>query len=318
MSEFKFPDEIDDNNDEHLTDEQKKVDEELEIEIEDDTPVGDRNKAPLPKEVKEDLYNDELEDYSTKVKKKLIQMKRLAHDERREKEAALREQQEAITLAQRVIEENKRLKSTLTDNEKHVLASVQRAVDLELQAAKKAYREAYDSGDTDKVLEAQEKLTEASLKADKVKNFKPAPLQTEDFEVQTQHKPAPRVQVDDKAVAWQKQNTWFGEDKLMTGMALALHEQLKEEGVALSSQEYYRRIDDTMRKRFPEKFESNKDEAEPETRAARSTKPSTVVAPASRSTSSKRVRLTQSQMNIAKKLNLTPEQYAQAVLKLEA
>ena len=98
----------------------------------------------------------------------------------------------------------------------------------------------------------------------------------------------------------------------MTGMALALHEQLKEEGVPLSSQEYYRRIDDTMRKRFPEKFESDKPEE------TRSTKPSTVVAPASRSTSSKRVRLTTSQMNIAKKLNLTPEQYAQAVLKLEA
>jgi uncharacterized protein (UPF0335 family) len=308
MSEYKFPDEIDDKNDK----EQDEVLEQIELEIEDDTPEQDRNKQPLPKDVKEDLYNDELEDYSTKVKKKLIQMKRLAHDERREKEAALREQQEAINLAQRVIEENKRLKNTLSDSEKNVLSSVQRAVNLELEAAKRAYREAYDSGDTDKVMEAQERLTEASLKVDKVKNFRPAPLQTEDFEVQTQTKPSPRVEVDNKAVAWQKQNTWFGEDKLMTGMALALHEQLKEEGVALSSQEYYRRIDDTMRKRFPEKFESDKPEE------TRSTKPSTVVASASRSTSSKRVRLTQSQMNIAKKLNLTPEQYAHAVLKLEA
>jgi len=308
MSEYKFPDEIDDGNDK----EQDEVLDQIELEIEDDTPEQDRNKAPLPKEVKEELYADELEDYSTKVKKKLIQMKKLAHDERREKEAALREQQEAINLAQRVIEENKRLKSTLTDSEKNVLSSVQRAVNLELEAAKRAYREAYDSGDTDKVMEAQEKLTEAALKVDKVKNFRPAPLQTEDFEVQTQPRPTPRVEVDTKAVAWQKQNSWFGEDKLMTGMALALHEQLKEEGVALSSQEYYRRIDDTMRKRFPEKFESDKHEE------TRSTKPSTVVAPASRSTSSKRVRLTTSQMNIAKKLNLTPEQYAQAVLKLEA
>jgi uncharacterized protein (UPF0335 family) len=311
MSEYKFPDEIDDNDGKD-DNEHDEVLEKIELEIEDDTPEQDRNKQPLPKDVKEDLYNDELEDYSTKVKKKLIQMKRLAHDERREKEAALREQQEAINLAQRVIEENKRLKNTLSDSEKNVLSSVQRAVTLELEAAKKAYREAYDSGDTDKVLEAQERLTEASLKVDKVKNFKPAPLQTEDFEVQTQSKPAPRIEVDSKAVAWQKQNTWFGEDKLMTGMALALHEQLKEEGVALSSQEYYRRIDDTMRKRFPEKFESDKPEE------TRSTKPSTVVASASRSTSSKRVRLTQSQMNIAKKLNLTPEQYAHAVLKLEA
>ena len=308
MSEFKFPDEIDDKDDK----EQEEVTDEIELEIEDDTPEQDRNKPPMAKEVKEELYNDELEDYSAKVKKKLIQMKRLAHEERREKEAALREQQEAINLAQRVIEENKRLKSTLTDSEKNVLASVQRAVNLELEAAKRAYREAYDSGDTDKVLEAQEKLTEASLKADKVKNYRPAPLQTEEFEVQTPPQPASKVQVDQSAVAWQRQNPWFGEDKVMTGMALAVHEQLKEEGVALSSKEYYRRIDETMRKRFPEKFESDKPEE------TRGTKPSTVVAPASRSTSSKRVRLTQSQMNIAKKLNLTPEQYAQAVLKLEA
>lgn len=308
MSEFKFPDEIDDKDDK----EQDEVTDEIELEIEDDTPEQDRNKPPMAKEVKEELYNDELEDYSAKVKKKLIQMKRLAHEERREKEAALREQQEAINLAQRVIEENKRLKSTLTDSEKNVLASVQRAVNLELEAAKRAYREAYDSGDTDKVLEAQEKLTEASLKADKVKNYRPAPLQTEEFEVQTAPQPAPKVQVDQSAIAWQRQNPWFGEDKVMTGMALAVHEQLKEEGVALSSKEYYRRIDETMRKRFPEKFESDKPEE------TRGTKPSTVVAPASRSTSSKRVRLTQSQMNIAKKLNLTPEQYAQAVLKLEA
>jgi hypothetical protein len=161
-------------------------------------------------------------------------------------------------------------------------------------------------------MDAQERLTEASLKVDKVKNFKPAPLQTEEFEVQTQPQPAPRIQVDQNAVAWQQGNSWFGEDKVMTGMALAVHEQLKEEGVVLSSREYYRRIDETMRKRFPEKFESDKPEE------TRGTRLSSVVAPASRSTSSKRVRLTTSQMNIAKKLNLTPEQYAHAVLKLEA
>jgi uncharacterized protein (UPF0335 family) len=308
MSEYKFPDEIDDIDDKENEGEVEGI----EIDIEDDTPAQDRNKQPLPKEVKEELYSDELEDYSSKVKKKLIQMKKLAHDERREKEAALREQQEAINLAHRVIEENKRLKSTLTSSEQNVLASVQRAVNLELDAAKKAYREAYDSGDTDKVMEAQERLTEAALKVDKVKNFKPAPLQTEEFEVQTQPQPTQRVQVDPNAVAWQQQNSWFGEDKVMTGMALAVHEQLKEEGVALSSREYYRRIDETMRKRFPEKFESDKPGE------SRGTKLSSVVAPASRSTSSKRVRLTTSQMSIAKKLNLTPEQYAQAVLKLEA
>jgi uncharacterized protein (UPF0335 family) len=301
--EYKFPDELEKKD---------KVDDEIELEIEDDTPEEDRNKDPMPDEMREDLYNDELEDYSAKVKKKLVQLKKLAHDERREKEAIIREQQEAINLTQRVIEENKRLKATLNNSEKNVLSSIQRAVDLELDAAKKAYREAYDSGDTDRVMEAQERLTEASLKKDKVKNFKPPALQTEEYEVQTApRQPAP-IAVDPNAQAWQRQNQWFGEDKLMTGMAIALHEQLKEEGVVLSSPEYYRRIDETMRKRFPEKFETDKLEE------TRSTKPSSVVAPASRSTSSKRVRLSTSQLNLAKKLNLTPEQYAQAVIKLEA
>ena len=304
LDEYKFPDEKDE--------EKNKVDDEIELEFEDDTPAEDRNKDPLPEEVREELYNDELEDYSTKVKKKLIQMKKLAHDERREKDAARREQDEAVELAKRVIEENKRLKSTLNDSEKNVLSSIQRAVDLELEAAKRAYREAYDSGDTEKVMDAQEKLTEASIKRDKVKNYRPAPLQTEEFEVQTPTRQPERVPVDNSAVSWQKQNTWFGADKLMTGMALAMHEQLKEEGVVLSSQEYYRRIDETMRHRFPEKFENEK------SGESRGTRQSSVVAPASRSTSSKRVRLNTSQLNIAKKLNLTPEQYAREMLKLEA
>lgn len=301
--EYKFPDELEEKN---------QVDDEIELEIEDDTPEQDRNKDPLPKEVKEELYNDELEDYSAKVKKKLVQLKKLAHDERREKEAAMREQQEAINLTQRVIEENKRLKATLNNSEKNVLSSIQRAVDLELDAAKKAYREAYDSGDTDRVMEAQERLTEVSLKKDKVKNFKPPPLQTQEYEVQTAPRQPEPIAVDPNAQNWQKRNQWFGEDKLMTGMAIALHEQLKEEGVVLSSQEYYRRIDETMRHRFPEKFENEKPEG------TRGTRPSSVVASASRSTASKRVRLSTSQMNLAKKLNLTPEQYAKELIKLEA
>ena len=162
-------------------------------------------------------------------------------------------------------------------------------------------------------MSAQERLTELSLKKDKVSNFKPRPLQPNEYEVKTPSVQAERIAVDPNAQNWKKENSWFGEDKLMTGMALALHDQLKEEGVALSSQEYYRRIDETMRQRFPDKFEDDKSEASP-----RTTRLSSVVAPASRSTASKRITLNKSQLNIAKKLNLTPEQYAQAVLKLEA
>ena len=310
MSTFKFPDEQDDVK---VTTEDDQTDEQIIIDVEDNTPAEDRNKPPMEEKVKEDLYNDELEDYSTKVKKKLIQMKRLAHEERREKENAVREQQEAVNFAQKMMEENKRLKSNLNNSEKNVLATVQKAVAMEMEAAKRAYREAYDSGDTDKVMDAQEKLTQATLKSEKVKNFRPPALQEEETPVQMQSQPAPQFRPDPSAQAWQQENQWFGEDEEMTSLALGLHEKLKREGVQVSSQEYYRKIDATIRRRFPEKFE---EEAEQNERPA--ARRSSVVAPATRSTSPKRVRLNPSEMSLAKKLNLTPEQYAKAKLEMEA
>ena len=310
MSTFKFPDEMDDVK---VTTEDDQTDEQIIVDVEDNTPAEDRNKPPMEEKVKEDLYNDELEDYSTKVKKKLIQMKRLAHEERRDKENAVREQQEAVSFAQKVMEENKRLKTNLDNSEKNVLATVQRAVQMELEAAKKDYREAYDSGDTDKVMDAQERLTQATLKADKVKNFKPTPLQEEKPVVQTAPEPTPQYRPDPSAQAWQQQNPWFGEDEEMTSLALGLHEKLRREGVQVSSQEYYRKIDATIRRRFPEKFE---EEAEQNERPV--ARKSSVVAPATRTTSPKRVRLNPSELSLAKKLNLTPEQYAKAKIEMEA
>jgi len=310
MSTFKFPDELDDVK---VTNEDDQTDEQIIIDVEDNTPAEDRNKPPMEEKAKEELYNDELEDYSTKVKKKLIQMKRLAHEERREKDNAIREQQEAINFAQKMMQENQRLKSNLNNSEKNVLATVQKAVAMEMEAAKRAYREAYDSGDTDKVMDAQEKLTQATLKSEKVKNFRPPALQEEETPVQMQSQPAPQFRPDPSAQAWQQENQWFGEDEEMTSLALGLHEKLKREGVQVSSQEYYRKIDATIRRRFPEKFE---EEAEQNERPV--ARKSSVVAPATRSTSPKRVRLNPSEMSLAKKLNLTPEQYAKAKLEMEA
>ena len=186
-TEFKFPDEIE-NEEKKPSAEEKNAEKEsnldLEIEVEDDRPPKDRDVEPLPKEIKEELYEDELEDYSAKVKKKILQMKKLAHDERREKEEALREQQAALALAQRVLDENKKLKSLANEHEKSVLASITKAVEMELNEAKRAYKEAYEAGDTDKIIEAQQKLTEVSLKNDKVKNYRPTPLQTDEPELQ--------------------------------------------------------------------------------------------------------------------------------------
>ena len=313
QTDFKFPDELEDKGKPV-----ENTDPEIEIEIEDDTPVEDRNKAPMPKPLAEELEKDELDKYDDTVKEKLKQMRKVWHDERRDKEAALREQREAIALAQKLVEENKRIKGILTNGEKDYVSTVQRAAQLELDAAKRAYKEAYDSGDTDKVVEAQQAMQQANLKVMQAENFKMPSLQEENFEVQTpQQTQQTQQRSDPKAEAWRERNSWFGPNKGMTAYALGLHEELKENGVIVGSDEYYGALDRTMRKRFPEAFSSTvtPEEDGQTSREPARTKPATVVAPASRSTAPQKVRLKTSQLNLIKKLGITPEQYVKEYMK---
>lgn len=306
--EYKFPDE---------QDEVKGAAEggEIEIEIEDDTPEEDRGREPMPKPIVEELEKDELEAYDERTKEKLKQMRKVWHDERRAKEAAAREREEAIQFAQRLMQENQRIKNILSTGEKEYVSSVQNAANLELEMAKRAYKEAYDTGDADAMVEAQQAMQEANIKIVQAQNFK-IPLQEENFSVQNEYAPQQPQQapVDRKLQAWQERNPWFGQDEEMTASALGLHEKLKRNGVIVGSDEYYAALDKTMRKRFPENF----DEVEVDTREEKPrSKPSTVVAPATRSTSSNKIKLKASQVQLARKLGLTPEQYANEVKKLE-
>ena len=286
----------------------------VELEIEDDTPEQDRGRQPLPQEMVKELEEDELEDYSEKVKTRLKQMKKVWHDERREKERALREQQEAVALAQKLVEENKKLKGRLTEGEKSLITTATSAAELEMEMAKRAYKEAYDSGDTDKIVEAQEKLNNAGYRLQRLKGYRP-PLQEENNDVQNQQVQAPAPRLDPKTEDWRKQNTWFGQDEEMTATALGLHQKLEKQYGAqyIGTDEYWSTVDKTMRRRFPDYF-GDDDEAV-EAKPQRTEKPATVVAPASRSTAPKKVVLKQSQIALAKKLGLTPEQYAKEYAK---
>lgn len=307
QEEFKFPDEVDDKNSGAVAEPK------LEVEVEDDTPAEDRGRTPLPQPLVEELEKDELEDYDEKVKTKLKQMRKVWHDERREKEAALREQQEAISLAQRLFEENKKIKNLLETGEKEYVATAQKAAEMELEAAKKALRQAHEEFDAEKIVEAQQALQVANMNLMQAKNFKLAPLQEQETPVkipETAQQAAPRP--DQKALAWQERNPWFGTNKGMTAYALGLHEEMQESGVSVGSDEYYSELDKTLRRRFPEFFE------EDDSKSAQKAKVSTVVAPATRSTSSNKVKLKSSQVQLAKKLGLTPEQYAREMLKLES
>ena len=313
--EFEFPDEIEAKQPQ----EAEKAD--FDIEIEDDTPPQDRDRAPLPKEIVEELDNDSLDDYSDKVKMRLKQMKKVWHDERREKEAATREREEAVSLARRALEENKALKAKLSKGEDTLIESFKDAAETELESAKREYREAYEAGDADKLIDAQDKMTSAKMKMERVFNAeqyrRENALQKQEVDVQIPQVQAQTPVRDRKAVAWQEENAWFGQDDEMTSLALGLHEKLvKENGMAYATtDEYYKRIDQTMRKRFPENFEEEKTQEDDKSTSRKS---STVVAPATRSTSSKRITLTKSAQAIAKKLGLTNEQYARELNKMEA
>jgi hypothetical protein len=295
------------------------LDDEFDVEIVDDTPQEDQGRDPLPQELVQELDNDELDDYSDKVKVRLKQMKKVWHDERRAKEREEREKNEAFAAAQRLLEENRRLKASISQGENSLLNSVKQNVDFELTQARREYRDAYESGDADKVVEAQEKMNRATIRAEQISNYRPAPaLQDEDEELQQYQQPqAPRL--DSKTIAWQERNQgWWGRDPEMTASALGLHQKLELERGSqfVGSDEYYSAIDKTMRKRFPEYFGGDKT-TDNAGRPVRQAKPATVVAPASRSRTSKKVQLTASQAAVAKKFRITPEQYAREVLKLE-
>jgi hypothetical protein len=310
--EFEFPDEKEVKSS-PVAEEKETPD----FEVEDDTPEEDRGREPLPKEIVEELEKDELEDYSEKVKIRLKQMKKVWHDERRDKDQARRELTAAEEFARKILEENKRLKGKLSEGEKNYLSTYTTAAGMELDAAKRSYREAYDAGDTDKLIEAQEQIANANYKLQKAKEYVPS-LQNEESSVQD----IPEAQVprpDPRAISWQERNTWFGQDEEMTSLALGLHQKLvKQYGASYpSTDEYWQRVDSTMRQRFPDYFQDKTSEAANKS-AGRTERSSTVVAPATRSTSSKKIVLKQSQLSIAKKLGLTPEQYAREIMKMEA
>lgn len=286
-----------------------------EIDIEDDTPEADRGREPMPKEIVEELENDELEEYSEKVKVRLKQMKKVWHDERREKEREAREKAEALAAAQRLLEENRALKQNLSKGEETLVGSFKQNAEFEVEKAKREYREAYEAGDADRLVDAQEKLNVATYKLQQINNYKPTVQPDEDeVEVPVQQVQQPRL--DAKTVAWQERNTWYGTDPEMTASALGLHQKLINERGAqyAGTDEYWDAIDKTMRRRFPDYF--GEDEVVKEKAPSREAKPS-VVAPASRSRSPKKIVLKQSQLVIAKKLGLTPEQYARELMKME-
>lgn len=286
----------------------------IEIEIVDDTPKADRDREPLPDEVKEELENVDAEEYSAKVKQRIDQMKKAWHDERRAKEQASREREEAARLTKQLMEERDRLKRQLAEGENWALQEAKQRATLQLEQAKRAYRDAYEQGDSEMITNAQQELSRATYQAEQVAGMSPRyALQQESEQVYNQFKepeqpvraPAP----DQKAADWGSRNEWFGNDDEMTSFALGVHQKLVRDGIPPSTDEYYERIDARMREVFPSHFgveEAPKKEKR---------RPTTNVAPAGRTAKGKKVALTRSQLAIAKKLGVSPEAYAKELMK---
>ena len=279
---------------------------EVEIEVVDDVPPKDRNRKPS--EPPEEVTDEELEGYSEKVRKRLQHFSKGFHDQRREKEAAIREKQALEELAQKMAAELNQLKGNFNKSQEALIEQAKRVAATEVEEAKRKYKEAYESGEADRVVEAQEELTAAKLKADKVNNFKPTPLQDTETSVQTSYTAPSNANRDEKAEAWRQENGWFGTDDEMTAFALGLHQKLVKSGIDPKSDEYYEKINSRMRQVFPENF----GEADPEPEEIKP-KRSNVVAPATRSTAPKKIVLTQTQVAIAKRLGVPLELYAKQV-----
>ena len=284
-----------------------------EVEIVDDTPAQDRNKKPLNKNP--EPSEEELEAYSEGVKKRINELRHGYHDERRAKEAAIREREELAAFAEKLLKEKQDLQKRYAAGEEFAVGQIKEKAVLSLEAAKKQYKDAFEAGDVESMAAAQERMMEAALEKKKYEEWRPQQLQTdENYEtIQSVKQSTPeQPRPDPRAATWAEDNKWFGQDEEMTAFAYGVHDRLVKAGIdpRLEPDLYYRKIDERVREVFPDKFEA----AKPATK-----RPTTVVAPVSRSTrTGNKVVLSASQQRVAKRLGLTPQQYAQELAKLEA
>ena len=284
----------------------------FEIEVVDDTPEEDRGKPRRAEGADPKVPDDdEIQSYSEGVQKRIKQLKFEYHEERRAKEEAARLQEEALKYAQQVQQENQRLLKTLEDGEGVLVNQAKGRVAAELDKAKAAYKAAYETGDPDALIEAQEKLTMLQNEKMRYENYKPQPRQQQAPQPQYQQPTPQPNRPSERALQWAQRNDWFEKDSEMTGYAYGLHEKLVKSGVAPDTEEYYNQIDNAVRRVFPDRFDDvSFEETAPQRQAGN------VVAPAARSGKKPRkVQLTSTQVSLAKRLGLTNEQYAAPLMR---
>lgn len=317
--EFKFPDEVDNKAPPPAEEFELELEgaEATQVEVVDDTPPQDRGRKPLDREVEEPT-DDEMAEYSTKVQKRLKELTHARHDERRAKEALAREKAELEKAARLLAEENRKLQEYVQVGQKAFINTSKSLAEKNMSTAEAALKAALDAGDTEAAVNAQKELFRAQLEMGKVDEFRPINLPDPQQQVYTQPITQQPVspQLDERVVSWAEKNPWFERpgDEDMTGYAYGVHNKLvRQYGEAYTkTDEYYSKIDAAMRRAFPDKFDDVEQEKEEAPRRTRN-----VVAPAQRTTAPKKIRLTQTQQNVAKKLGIPLELYAKKLAELE-
>jgi len=290
--------------------------EDFEIEVEDDTPEEDRGRPRRAEDEEPDIPEDDedLKDYSESVKKRINKLRYEFHEERRQKEEAARLREEAIKYAQKLHEENQRLKKNLDDGEGMLVTQAKERVSAQLAQAKLDYKNAYEAGDADALIEAQDKLAKLQIEAARIEGYTPQKRYVEQpQQMQPQQPQQPNIpKPDERAQKWAERNPWFMQDRAMTGFAMGVHEDLVLSGVDPKSEEYYKKIDAAMKQAFPNKFEDSGSEER-----GRGRRTGNVVAPATRSSGkpAPKVVLSSSEVALAKRLGVPLKDYAAQKLK---
>ena len=301
----------------------QKDDESYEIDVIDDVPEDDRDRRP-PVNFDQQEHEDELKSVGKSVQKRIKKLKYDFHEERRGKESAARMRDEAVSYAKKVADENRQLRELVNRGEKVLIDEVKARTEGTVRSAKDHLKKAHEDGDYEAIADAQELLARASYDAQKALEYSPVSPDPAQAQVAPEPEIPARPTPDPKAATWAQRNSWFQSDREMTAFAFAVHEGLVSEGISPSSDSYYSRIDQKMRERFPEKFGEQADtEVSVEDSTLRQDnaprRPSTVGAPARRTSGVKgrKVRMTKTQVALAKRLGITPEQYAKQVMELE-
>lgn len=300
---------------------ENEVEETTEIEVEiEEAPVEQKqevetkveeSKPEATEEAEAGDSDTEIDKYSAGVQKRIDQLTKKYRDEEKAREEALQLREEAVNYAQQVKDENEKLRKSLEDNESLIINQAKTRVDAQLAQAQAQYKTAYEAGDPDELLKAQSELTRLQNEDYRISNYK-APKRVEPASEAPKQEAQPEpAKPPKRALDWADNNTWFMQDKRMTGFAYGVHEELVTKGVEPNSEQYYSEIDAAMKEAFPNKFEVAAEEsATPQPQAGN------VVAPPSRTSKKPRkVKLTPTAAALAKRLGLTAEQYAAQLMK---